>query len=214
MAVMLTACVNRPGQKASDIQMKNENLESKNMALEKNSEDAEKISIDLAGKSLDVENSSIAWAGKAVGRGHTGTIKIKNGNLDLEGGQLNYGELVIDMTTIKNDDGSDRLVGHLKSNDFFDVENFNEAKIKTKEINRVSETNYQVLANLEIKGISNPVEFMIEALEKEGVTNMKADLSIDRSLWDVRYGSDSFFDNLGNSAISDIIDYKVILVLN
>lgn len=213
LALFLSACANQTAPKTVNEQVDSKNTQNKNMLSENNDNNQEETNIDLSGKSLDVESSSIAWTGKAVGRGHTGTIRIKSGNLDLEGGQLNSGELVIDMTTIKDDGGSERLENHLRSKDFFDVQNFSEARIKTKEIEIIDESTYRVSADLEIKGISNPVEFTIAVSEEDGAVKLQTELSIDRSLWDVRYGSDSFFDNLGDSAISDEIDYMVILVL-
>jgi polyisoprenoid-binding protein YceI len=157
--------------------------------------------------------SELTWNGKKVGGEHSGNIDLQNGQLLVANEQVVGGEFTIDMTTITNTDLTDAkynsdLVGHLKSDDFFGVEQHPTANFK---INRVSpianatagQPNYNVEGDLTVKGKTNPVSFPATVTVENGTASAKADVIIDRSKYDVRYGSNSFFDNLGDKAIED-----------
>ena len=105
-----------------------------------------------------------------------------------------------------------KLEGHLKSDDFFGVQNFPAATLKITKV-KAKGDGYNVMADLTIKGITEPVEFMATVKEKDGMIHAMSDIKIDRSKYNVRYGSNSFFDNLGDKAIYDEFDLSVNLVL-
>lgn len=151
---------------------------------------------------VSIKSSSINWTGKKVTGKHTGTINLKDGFFTMEGDNITGGEFVIDMTSINctdlSGDSKGQLEGHLKSDDFFGVENFPTAKLVIT--SAVKEGNsYKVTGDLTIKKTTEPVTF---ELEKAG-DNLSTVLTIDRSKYDVRYGSGSFFDNLGDKTIYD-----------
>lgn len=168
----------------------------------------------------DVTSSEITWKGYKVTGQHDGTVDLKNGTLIFENNLLIGGEFVIDMTTIKNSDmagsgGAAKLEGHLKSDDFFSVTNHPAANFKiTKVIPYGTAGNYRVAGDLTIKGITKPIKFMTIITNTGGVLTATADITIDRSEFDVRYGSGSFFDNLGDKALHDDFDLNVKLTLN
>ena len=158
--------------------------------------------------------SEITWLGKKVTGEHSGTIQVKSGQLELNGNTITDGEFVVDMTTIKDTDLTDaewnaKLVGHLKSDDFFAVEKYPEAKLVITQKASFTGNKATVTGDLTIKGKTNPVTFVVT---KDGNT-YKADITIDRSKYDVRYGSKSFFDNLGDKVINDEFDLTVSLVV-
>lgn len=163
-------------------------------------------------KNINTANSNIVWKGYKVTGSHEGNIKFKSGALKLDGNKLLGGELVVDMNTIDCTDlqggGKGKLEGHLKSDDFFGTATHPTATIKfTKIASRGPEGEYKVTANITIKNVTKEIKF--NASLKNGVAT--ANLKIDRSDFDIKYGSGSFFDNLGDKAIYDEFDLAVTL---
>jgi len=163
---------------------------------------------------VDASKSEITWLGKKVTGEHAGTINVKSGELKLDGNAIAGGEFVVDMTSIKNTDLTDadynaKLVGHLKSDDFFGVEKYPEAKLVITNKAPFSAGKATVTGDLTIKGTTHPVTFDVT---KDGEA-YTADITVDRSKYDVRYGSKSFFDNLGDKVIYDDFYLTVKLVV-
>jgi polyisoprenoid-binding protein YceI len=127
----------------------------------------------------------------------------------MENGELTGGEFVIDMSSITVTDltGEDKgkLEGHLKSDDFFGVKNHPTSKLVITSVAKKSNGTYGVVANLTIKDKTNPVTFDLDWEDNSAST----ELTIDRSKYDVRYGSGSFFDNLGDQTIYDNFELEV-----
>jgi len=168
---------------------------------------------------VDIEKSEIIWKGKKVTGSHHGTIKLKEGALKMENDMLKGGTFKIDMTTIVNVDmagsnGQTKLEGHLKSADFFNVAEHPVATLEiTNVVHRGTEGSYKVVGDLTIKGITKPVKFNAQLSQENGMKVATADIVVDRSEYDVRYGSGSFFDNLGDKTIYDEFELNVKLVL-
>ena len=146
---------------------------------------------------LDLTVSKLDWSGEnVVGSSHQGNILLKSGEFKLtDQGQFVGGEFVIDMTSIKDQDGSTRLEEHLKSDDFFSVSTFPEAKFTITDVVNIAVDDYTITGNLTIKEITNPITFTAQIKIDNERISAKADIVFDRSLWDVRYGSGKFFDN-------------------
>jgi polyisoprenoid-binding protein YceI len=162
--------------------------------------------------SVSSENSELKWSGKKVTGEHWGLINLKDGSLSIEDNKIISGEFNIDMTSITCKDLEDaewngKLVGHLKSDDFFSVEKFKLANLKITKSSAFENGVATVKADLTIKGITKPVSFKVEKSEKE----LMATITIDRTSYDVRYGSGKFFDNLGDKMIEDnfVLDVKI-----
>ncbi|WP_081209251.1 YceI family protein [Salegentibacter sediminis] len=160
-------------------------------------------------KKIDVKDSEVTWRGEKVTGFHTGTVELKEGHFILEDGELKGGEFVMDMSSIKVTDlegeNKGKLEGHLKSDDFFGVETYPTAKLVITSAAKKSDGTYGVVADLTIKEDTHPVTFNLDWNENSAST----ELSIDRSKYNVRYGSGSFFDNLGDKTIYDNFDLKV-----
>jgi polyisoprenoid-binding protein YceI len=162
---------------------------------------------------VNTDESSIKWEGKKIGGAHNGHILIKEGTLTLQENQLTKGVFLIDMKSITNmdiegDEYKNKLVGHLKSDDFFAVEKFPTAQLKITNSKPFVNNKAKLTGDLTIKGKTAPIEFEVT---KIGNTYSTV-LTIDRSKYDVRYGSKSFFDNLGDKVIYDefTLDVKLI----
>ena len=163
---------------------------------------------------VNANESTIQWyGGNAVGKTHEGTLSFADGSLEVSGGKVTGGTLNVDMNSMTCTDLSggmaDKLVGHLKSDDFFSVQSFPTAGLVIKKIGKAENGAAQITAALTIKGKTEEVTF--PALVKVEGDNLlaTADLTFDRSKFDVRYGSDSFFDNLGDKAIKNEIKVSV-----
>ncbi|WP_420315689.1 YceI family protein [Ekhidna sp.] len=167
---------------------------------------------------VNTTESVITWTGKkVVGKSHTGTLKLKEGALQMDDNKLTGGSFVIDMTTLEDTDLSGewkaKLEGHLKSDDFFGVETFPTANFVITEAKSTGNNTYDITGEVTIKGKTETISFPATIKEAGGNYEAMADLSFDRSKFDVRYGSDSFFDNLGDNVIEDKIDLSVKLIV-
>lgn len=169
----------------------------------------------------DTEQSSMKWSGKKilVESEHYGSIKIKSGSLTIIDNKLATGDFIIDMTTINSEDSEGNtkinLEKHLNSEDFFNTATYPEAKLAITAVNtnNASTGSYEVTANLTIKDITNPVTFTAQLNEANGQITAMSEFSIDRTLWNVKYGSGQFFTDLGDKVIDDQIKFTINLVV-
>lgn len=163
---------------------------------------------------INVEKSTIKWVGEKVTGMHTGAISFKSGEVTMSDSKISGGEFLVDMTSITCTDLEDaewngKLVGHLKSDDFFGVEKYPVAKLTITKGGAISETATELTANLTIKGKTHPVVIKVK---KEG-DKLIGEVTVDRTLYDIRYGSGQFFDNLGDKMIKDNFMLTVAIVL-
>ena len=167
----------------------------------------------------DPSATVIDWKGdKKIGSFHVGTIDLKSGWLNVEGNALTGGEFVVDMNSIKNSDVKDdnmraKLIGHLKSDDFFGVEKFPVSKLVITGSSKFNGGKALVKGNLTIKEATHPVEFTVTESKESTAFTYSAEIVFDRSLYDVRFGSGKFFSNLGDNTINDEIKLNVKLVV-
>ncbi len=157
-------------------------------------------------KEIKVETSKVVWKGYKVTGSHEGTITIKSGHLNFNEDRLTGGAFVIDMLSITNTDlegeYKGKLEGHLKSDDFFGVEKYPIASLIFTKVKPTGKNAYLVTGDLTIKGKTETVSFNLSVYGSKA----NASLKIDRSKFDVRYGSTSFFDGLKDKAIYDEFD--------
>lgn len=157
-------------------------------------------------KTIKTESSKVVWKGYKVTGSHEGTIAIKSGSLSFDKDVLVGGEFTMDMTTISTTDltggTKDKLDGHLKSSDFFGVEKFPTATLLFKKVKATEKNSYEVTADIVIKGKTATITFNLSVNGNKA----NAALKIDRTKFDVKYGSASFFDGLKNKAIYDDFD--------
>lgn len=163
-------------------------------------------------KKVNAEKSSIHWVGKKVTGQHDGTVNLKDGILMFKGDKLAGGKFTVDMASISTKDlqgeWAGKLDGHLKSDDFFSTEKHPTANLEFKKIADKGNGVYTVFADLTIKGITNPVNFDL-AVNGNSATSK---LIIDRTKYDIKYKSGSFFENLGDKTIYDDFELDVNLV--
>lgn len=129
---------------------------------------------------LDTLNSKVEWKGykvfKSENTSHFGTIRFESGDVTVKDGKLESGKFVADMNSLTSVDLKDspedmgKLNGHLKSDDFFEVEKFPTASYEITKVTPATEGDYNTLldGNLTIKGITKPVQFKANVSVKDG----------------------------------------------
>lgn len=163
---------------------------------------------------VDANSSSLKWFASKVTGKHDGAVKVKSGSLKVEKGALQSGKVVIDMTTIsvrdiESPEYNAKLVGHLNSPDFFEVDKFKSAVLVIESVKQVKGEEYTVTGKLMIKGYTHPVTFPA-TIKTDGKTlTATAKIEIDRTQWNIKYGSASFFKSIGDKAIHNEIQFEI-----
>jgi polyisoprenoid-binding protein YceI len=161
----------------------------------------------------DTTKTTLFWLGEKVTGQHTGTIKLQSGWINLQDNKITSGEFNIDMNSLKETENNKMLMGHLKSDDFFGVARFPIAKLVLTGSTPFDKGSAVVSGTLTIKDITNPIEFKATTQKKDDGIWFFANISVDRTKYNIRYGSGSFFDNLGDKTIYDEFKLKVNLLV-
>lgn len=164
---------------------------------------------------ISKEKSIVNWTGKKlVGYSHHGTINFSKGTVVFQNDAPVSADFEVDMNTIKEVKEED-LTKHLKSEDFFNTAKFPTAGLKVTRIAPIKdnpdagENNYMLSGVLTIKGISKNIAFPAAIKRNGKELTAVSKFKIDRSKYDVKFGSGSFFDDLGDDIISDEIELEV-----
>jgi polyisoprenoid-binding protein YceI len=169
------------------------------------------ISLSAQTKKIDAATSTIEWLGKKVTGQHNGTVNFKDGAIVFKGKKLTGGTFTVDMTSLTATDlqgeWQGKLNGHLKADDFFGTDKFPTATLVFKKIATKSANLYTVTADLTIKGITKPVTFDLTVNGNSATTAFK----VDRTKYDIKYNSKSFFESIGDKAIYDEFELTVAL---
>jgi len=176
-----------------------------------NTETAMLTTYDAVKYEVNTEESSIEWQGFKPTGSHKGTINIESGTFTTNDGKIQSGSFVIDMSSIKESEDNGRLEGHLKSADFFDVAKFPSASFEITGLEE-KDGNTMLSGNLTIKDITHNVTFPVTITNEDDTLTLSSEVfTIDRSKWNVRYGSKSFFDDLKDKFINDDIELKIVI---
>lgn len=162
---------------------------------------------------VDAKASKLVWKGEKVTGFHDGTINISKGKLEIKDDKLVGGSFEIDMNSITCTDlqgeGATKLVGHLKAEDFFGTAKYPTAKLDITKAVWQGKEDYKVTANLTIKDKTNEITFFTKVTIAGKEVKAVSDITVDRTKFDVKYGSGSFFDGLGDKTIYDNFMLKV-----
>ena len=160
-------------------------------------------------KEIDISKSSVKWIGKKITGSHEGIISIKDSHLHFENESLTGGTVTIDMQSIKctdlAGDAKSQLEGHLLSDDFFGAKFYPTAELEILKSKKNSDGSYNISGVITIKGIKKDINFNT----KIGDNQATAMIKIDRSEFNIKYGSGSFFDDLGDNLIYDDFDLEI-----
>ena len=160
--------------------------------------------------------SYLRWYGEELtGKTHFGNLSFKKAQINLQDGVITSGNFLVNMTSLTVEDlsggGKAKLTSHLKSDDFFSVEKHPEAILTITQKAKVENGVQSLVGELTIKGIHHPVEFTMTLGDNNSAN---AQLTFDRSKYEVRFRSGSFFENLGDKLILDDIKLEAKLQWN
>lgn len=194
---LFTACADKPKGQDAEVSEAKEETEAEGNKLP-----------------LDMESSEVAWKATKVTGAHNGIVQIKSGHLTHEEGKLTGGEFVIDMTTITVQDlegeEKEKLEGHLKTGDFFLVEEHPEARFVITDIkpSNSDTATHTISGNLTIRGKTNNITFDANVQEMDGGAMMATTVfNIDRTKWDVAFHSG--MEEWGDKTIYDEINFDI-----
>ena len=157
---------------------------------------------------VDVERSTIEWSAKKVGGGHTGTVKIADGNLIYTGKALKSGSFQMNMSSITSDNA--RVTNHLKSDDFFSTEKNPMSKFEITKVTSAGADRVNITGNLSIKGFTHPVTFPASVKQQKGVlVAVASGIRVDRTKYDIKFRSKTFFGDIGDKAIDDEFELSI-----
>ena len=166
---------------------------------------------------IQKNSSTVNWTGKKVLGLHTGSINIANGFIDLLKDEVNGGEVAMDMTSIVITDIDDPATSqdfkaHLLNDDFFSVDKFPTSHLKITGGVALGNNQYKISGALTIKDITHPVTFHSKIEVFTDYLHALGELTIDRTLYNIRYGSGKFIENLGDKLIYDefVLQFKLV----
>jgi polyisoprenoid-binding protein YceI len=164
---------------------------------------------------IDLNKSKLRWVAKKLTGSHWGSIRLKSGIVKINNNLPIAGEFIVDMKTIEVMDTNESIWGkklqsHLHSKDFFDTENYPEAKLSIKKVT-MRNGKFIIDADLSIKSIMHPIEFVCEIFQSGDLASARGKMEIDRTLYDVTYRSARYFPNIGDRMIYDIftVDFEI-----
>lgn len=162
-------------------------------------------------------SSTVNWTGKKILGLHTGSINVASGYIDLAEGRINGGEIKIDMNSIIVTDIDDKKTNqdfkdHLLNDDFFAVDKFPMSHLQISNGIAIGNDYYKIAGQLTIKDISHPIEFTGKVEVFTETLHSLGEVVIDRTMYNIRYGSGKFIDSLGDKLIYDdfILQFKLI----
>ena len=163
---------------------------------------------------VDLSTSTAVWKGSFVtgAKTETGTIALKSGSGKFGNGMITSGTFVFDMASIKDKNSNATLETHLKADDFFNVEQFPEAKFELVSlVPATTKDTFTATGKLTIRDVTKDFTFPI-VITVVNQSSLKAvgKITFNRADFNVKYGSSSFFKGLGDKVIAD----KVELTLN
>ncbi len=169
---------------------------------------------------VDLSSSSVTWNASKVTGKHNGLITLKNASFDVTDGNVVAGVFLFDMNSITvadipaEDENNAKLVGHLKSPDFFDVAAFPEAKFMVTDSQKNQDGTLQITGDLEIKGhMEHGVTFSLTTTLENGVARLKGSITFDRTKFDIKYNS-KVLGTLPDKIIYDDVTVDLDLVAN
>tara|TARA_R110000868_G_scaffold117600_17_gene312672 strand:- start:21530 stop:22105 length:576 start_codon:yes stop_codon:yes gene_type:complete len=176
------------------------------------------LNVFAADYSFNSEQSKLEWEGKKVSGAHQGTVSLKSGTVQLDKGALKGGEVVVSLekmtVTDLQGEWADKLVGHLKSDDFFSVKDHPNVSFKINSVKKLKGNQFTVSGPLTIKGKTSEQSFNVSVKESAKEVNVVGEINIDRTTYDIKYGSGKFYDpkTLGDKMINDQFTIKLNLV--
>lgn len=172
---------------------------------------------------VNEENSSVKWLGTKPGGEHHGFVPVTEGKLIMEGDMIKGGNFSMDVSSltvedIEDPEMNDKLTNHLKSPDFFNTDTFPTIKFEITDAQKLNgatteegmQLTHKISGNLIIKDISKNISFRAQVNDLDNqIEAQTPQFLIDRTKWDVNYGSRKVFDDLKDNFIHDDIGLTI-----
>ncbi len=181
------------------------------------------VSAEAVQFAINKDNSTVSWVGSKPAGQHHGSIPISEGTIAVRDGKIEGGKIVMSVIDIQNEDLAEdpetqgKLLGHLKSADFFDAENHPTATFEivsvepfdaSQEIvekeefeteftpatnveNMVESPTHTITGNLTMRGKTLSVSFPANVSIANGTISAQAKFNIDRTNWGLMYGDEA-----------------------
>jgi polyisoprenoid-binding protein YceI len=173
---------------------------------------------------VDPGQSYIRWNAKKVGGQHDGIVKLSKGEFTVDGSKLTGGTFTADMTSLRDVDKgeenayNERLVNHLRSDDFFGVEKNPSSTFKITSVKPIAgakagEPNYTVSGDLTIKGITKPQTFPATVKLAGNTVEATANFPINRIDYDIKYRA-ALIGTAADKIIDDAFTLNLKMVAN
>lgn len=185
------------------------------------------VSTDSTGATYNVDTtgSMLNWVATKIVGGHDGTVRVNGGSLNLKDGNIVSGSFTVNMASITNTDLTDaeangKLVGHLKSADFFDVAKYPAGKFEISSVEIISNdpngNTHSISGNLTIKDSTHNITFPAKVAVNGDVLTANGEVTINRLKWGIIYNSVSvspaaLLKKIGDNAIKD--ELKIVIAL-
>ena len=159
-------------------------------------------------KDINLQQSLVEWLGeKIVGASHPGSFNLQSGSLSLTDNKITGGSFVIDINSLKSYEGIGSLEKHLLSDDFFDAGQFPTANFQVTNVTYSDDSNFSLTGQLTMKGKTHTETF--QATQDKANSTVTASLNLDRTKYDIIFGSGKFFKELADAAIKDMIPLDI-----
>lgn len=171
---------------------------------------------------VDAASSAVEWVGKRLAYSHNGTFAISNGSLAVDNGKITAGSFTIDINSVVCLDIQDptdnaKFVGHLKSDDFFNVEQFPTAKFEIIQVMEAPENpdyTHNIEGNLTIRDVTRKIYMPVNITMTENGLTAAGNVVINRTEWNVMWGSANIVDWTKDKIVSNDVEIKVKLAAN
>ena len=197
-ALLIAACTSNPKSHEAEVT---------------EAQEVQEVTTEANALAINKDESTVTWLGtKPTGR-HGGTIGISEGEVFLKDGTLSGANFVLDMNSIATEDFQDneemynKLVGHLKSPDFFDVENHPTAKFEMTSVKdyvagdeaeeseesefKLANPTHEITGNLTMRDTTLSITFPAIVHVMGESVHAESKFNIDRTNWGVSYGDES-----------------------
>lgn len=173
---------------------------------------------------VDTAKSTATWEGSKTVLTNwidRGSIKIASGSTTVASSTLTDVTIVFDMKSIAATETGrdnktttlDQLVGHLKSDAFFNVEKYPSATFKATGLKVGTVGEQKITGDLTIRDVTKTIEIPVIISGEGNQMVVTGEAVVDRTLFNVKFGSGKFFQDLGDNVINDEfkLNFKVYL---
>lgn len=136
--------------------------------------------------SVDTQASSVDFVAAKVTRDHKGRFQIAEGKVELSGNTPTRLDVTVKLDSVTTD--TEKLTGHLKSPDFFEVEKYPTSRfVATQFAPRNEGGTHTVTGMLDLHGVKKQISFPVTIAVQGNTASGKAEFKINRKDFGIVY---------------------------